>query len=161
MADRPIDLYLNDHMAGAMLGAELAGQIANRSEGTPLGGLITPVAIEIDEDREALDGLMERLDVGRNIVKQAGGWLTEKWSRIKFSGLGSGEPDQGNFMALETLALGILGKRSLWVALRAVEGQHEAIQDLDLEKLIARAERQHAVVERARIQAAVGVLSGR
>ena len=43
MADRPIDLYLNDHMAGAMLGAELAGQIANRSEGTPLGGLITPV----------------------------------------------------------------------------------------------------------------------
>ena len=89
------------------------------------------------------------------------GWLTEKWSRIKFSGLGSGEPDQGNFMALETLALGILGKRSLWVALRAVEGQHEAIQDLDLEKLIARAERQHAVVERARIQAAVGVLSGR
>jgi hypothetical protein len=160
MADRPLDLYLNDHMGGATLGAELAEQIVKRNEGTPIGDLIKPIAIEIEEDRQLLDGVMERLDVGRNPVKQAGGWLAEKWSRVKFSGAGSGEADHGNFMALEALALGILGKRSLWVALRAVEEQHEAIRDLDLDDLIARADGQHEVVERARIKAAGGALSG-
>jgi hypothetical protein len=160
MADKPIDLYLNDHMGGAMLGSELAEQIADRNEGTPLGDLMAPVAAEVEEDRQTLDDLMKRLDVGRNPVKQAGGWLAEKWSRVKFSGAGSGDSDHGNFMALETLALGILGKRSLWVALQSIEEQHDAIRDLDLEDLIARADGQHGIVERARIQAAVGVLSG-
>src|SRR6187200_1371859 len=98
MADRPLDLYLNDHMGGATLGAELAEQIVKRNEGTPIGDLIKPIAIEIEEDRQLLDGLMERLEVGRNPVKQAGGWLAEKWSRVKFSGAGSGEADHGNFM---------------------------------------------------------------
>src|SRR4029079_14068606 len=112
------------------------------------------------EDRQLLDGLMERLDVGRNPVKQAGGGAAEKWGRGKFSGAGSGEADHGNLMALEALALGILGKRSRWVALRAVEEQHEAIRDLDLDDLIARADGQHEVVERARIKAAGGALSG-
>ncbi len=160
MADKPIDLYLNDHMGGAMLGSELAEQIADRNEGTPLGDLMAPVAAEVEEDRQTLDDLMERLEVGRNPVKQAGGWLAEKWSRVKFSGAGSGDSDHGNFMALETLALGILGKRSLWVALQSIEDQQDAIRDLDLEDLIARADGQHGIVERARIQAAVGVFSG-
>ena len=159
MANKPIDIYLNDHMGGAMLGAELAEQIVSRNEESPLGELIAPVAIEIEEDRRTLDSLMDQLDVGRNPVKQAGGWLAEKWSRVKFSGAGSGEAAHGNFMALETLALGILGKRSLWVALQTVEDQHDAIRNLDLEGLIGRAEGQHEVVERARIQAAAGVLS--
>ena len=160
MAEKPIDLYLNDHMGGAMLGSELAEQIADRNEGTPLGELIAPVASEIEEDRRTLSDLMERLDVSRNPVKHAGGWLTEKWSRVKFSGAGSGDSDHGNFMALETLALGILGKRSLWVALQTIEDQHEELGELDLDELIARADGQHGIVERARVQAAIGVLSG-
>ena len=160
MADKPLDLYLNDHMGGAMLGVELAEQIAERNQGTPLGELIAPVAAEVEEDRQTLDDLMERLDVGRNPVKHAGGWLAEKWSRVKFSGAGSGDSDHGNFMALETLALGILGKRSLWVALQTIEAQHDELRDLGLEELIARADGQHGIVERARVQAAVGVLSG-
>ena len=160
MADKPIDLYLNDHMGGATLGTELASQIGDRNDRTPLGDLIAPVAADVEEDRQVLDDLMDRLDVSRNPVKQAGGWLAEKWSRVKFSGAGSGEADHGNFMALETLALGILGKRSLWVALRTIEDQHEAIEELDLDELIARADGQHEIVERARVQAAAGVLSG-
>ena len=160
MADRPMDIYLNDHMAGAMLGNELAEQIRDRNEGTPLGGAMGPIAAEIDEDRQTLKKLMDRLDVRRNPIKQAGGWVAEKWSRVKFSGAGSGEPDHGNFMALETLALGVLGKRSLWVALRAVEDQYEALRGLDLDRLIERAGAQHDVIERSRIQAAAGLLSG-
>jgi hypothetical protein len=160
MADDPLGTYLNDHMGGAMLGSELADQIRDRNEGTPLGGLMASIAAEIEEDREVLDNLMDELGVGRNPVKQVTGWVAEKMSRVKFSGVGLGDAGHGNFMALESLALGVLGKRSLWVALKAVEGQHDALRELDLDGLIERADAQHHVLERARIQAAPVALSG-
>ena len=160
MADNPLDTYLNDHMGGAMLGSELARQILDHTDGTPLGDLMAPIATEIEEDRQALDDLMEALDVSRNPVKQASGWVAEKMSKIKFSGAGSGDAEHGHFMAIESLALGVLGKRSLWAALKTVEGQHEPLQQLDLDGLIERADGQYGALERVRIQAAPGALSG-
>jgi len=155
-----IDHYLNDHMSGATLGSNLAEQIHERNEGTPLGDIMGPVAADIEEDRQTLDSLMDALDVDRNPVKQASGWVAEKLSTFKFSGAGSGDPEHGNFMALETLALGILGKRSLWVALQTVAGQHSELRDLDLDSLVIRADAQHDAVERSRVQAAPVALSG-
>ena len=160
MAENPMDTYLNDHMGGATLGSALADQIRARNEGTPLGDMMAPIAAEIEEDRQALDDLMEALDVGRNPVKQVGGWVAEKMSRIKFSGVGPGDAEHGNFMALESLALGVLGKRSLWVALKTVEDQHDTLAKLDLDALIERADAQHDALERARIRAAAGALTG-
>lgn len=160
MAENSMDTYLNDHMGGATLGSALADQIRARNEGTPLGDMMAPIAAEIEEDRQTLDDLMEALDVGRNPVKQVGGWVAEKMSRIKFSGVGPGDAEHGNFMALESLALGVLGKRSLWVALKTVEDQHDTLAKLDLDALIERADAQHDALERARIRAAAGALTG-
>lgn len=160
MAENSMDTYLNDHMGGATLGSALADQIRDRNEGTPLGDMMAPIAAEIEEDRQTLDDLMEALDVGRNPVKQVGGWVAEKMSRIKFSGVGPGDAEHGNFMALESLALGVLGKRSLWVALKTVEDQHDTLAKLDLDALIERADAQHDALERARIRAAAGALTG-
>ena len=66
--------------------------------------------MKVQEDRERLVDLMDRMHVARNPIKQATGWLVEKTSRVKFSGMGSGEPDQSAFMALESLTLGGGGK---------------------------------------------------
>ena len=35
-----MEVYLNDHLAGAMLGSDLAEQILERSEGTPFGDVM-------------------------------------------------------------------------------------------------------------------------
>jgi hypothetical protein len=153
MANRAIDVYLNDHLAGAMLGSDLADQIRERHEGSPLGELMSSIAPEIEEDRQQLVDLMERLDISRNPVKQATGWLAEKTSRVKFSGIGSGESDQSAFMALETLTLGVEGKASLWKALKQVQSQYPALASTDLDELIARAARQHDALEHARLEA--------
>lgn len=158
MADRPLDIYLNDHLAGATLGSDLAVQIRDHSEGTPLGDAMEGIAAEIEEDRQALDDLMDALDVNRNPVKKAGGWAAEKLSRVKFSGAGSGDSEHGNFMALETLTLGVAGKRCLWVALRNVADRYEAIHEEDIDRLIERATSQHAELERFREQAAAALL---
>ena len=160
MADRALDVYLNDHLGGAMLGTDLAEQIRERSEGTPLGELMAEISPEIEEDRQTLIGLMEKLDVSRNPLKQASAWLAEKASRIKFGGASSGEPDFGLFMAVETLTLGVEGKLSLWKALKQMPADHPLHQAVNLDDLIARAQSQHDRLEAQRIELGPDVLTG-
>jgi hypothetical protein len=161
MAHKAMDVYLNDHLGGATLGANLAGQIADHAEATPLAEVMTRLHAEIDEDRRTLLDLMDRMDVPRNPVKQATGWLTEAASRLKFSGATSGESDHGIFMALESMALGVEGKLSLWRALHQVRAEHPALAAVDLDGLIARAEEQHATLERERLAAGRRALGAR
>ncbi|MDQ6820157.1 MAG: hypothetical protein M3076_07445 [Actinomycetota bacterium] len=123
MADKAMDVYLNDHLTGATLGSDLAEQIRNRHEGTPLGEVMRSIAPQVEEDRQTLIDLMERMGTAKNPVKQASGWLAEKVSRVKFSAAVSGEPDHGAFMALESLTLGVEGKMALWTALKEVADQ--------------------------------------
>ena len=159
MADKAMDVYLNDHLAGAMLGTDLAEQIRARNESTPLGGLMQSLAPEIEADRQTLIALMQRMDTSKNPVKQAGAWVTEKASRVKFTGLTSGEPELGTFMALESLALGVQGKLSLWKALAQVADQHPALASVDLDELIDRAEKQYRLLEDERLAACRRALS--
>jgi hypothetical protein len=158
MTDRALDVYLNDHLAGATFGSALAEQILKRHEHTPLGDLMNSLAREIKEDRQTLIKLMEQLDVSKNPFKQATGWLAERVSLVKFSGVGSGEPDHGAFMALETLTLGVEGKRSLWKALKQVQSQYPPLSAGSLDALIDRADAQHAALERERLGAATQAL---
>ena len=44
MADKAMDVYLNDHLAGAMLGSDLAEQIRSQNQRTPLGELMGVLA---------------------------------------------------------------------------------------------------------------------
>ena len=162
MADKAMDVYLNDHLAGAMLGSDLAGQLCDRETDPSRRELLKGIAADIDADRETLLGLMESLDVSRNPVKQVGGWLSEKASRVKFSGASSGEPDHGAFMALETLRLGVAGKKCLWLALKEARGEYPQLNDVDLDRLIKRASTQEDHLERERIATAERALtSGR
>jgi len=154
MADKELDTYLNDHLGGATLGSELAAQIWDRAEGTPLGAVMARVAPEIEEDRQSLVDLMGRLGTPANPIKQATTWATEKATRVKFRGATSGEPDLGLFMALETLTLGVTGKLALWTALEAVAADHPPLAATDLENLIARARSQRESLERERLAAA-------
>ena len=158
MADKPMDVYLNDHLGGSMLGSNLAEQIRDRAEGTPLGQVMRGVAAEIEADRETLVDLMERLDVSRNPVKQATGWMAEKASRVKFSGAIPREPDYGLFMALETLRLGVAGKKCLWLTLKDVRDQYSELAGVDLDRLIERASSQESALEEKRMKAGARAL---
>ena len=117
------------------------------------------IAREIEEDRQTLMELMERMGVGKNPVKQVTGWVAEKASRVKFSGVVSGEPEHGAFLALESLSLGVEGKRCLWVALKEVQDQYPALQATSLEGLIERAEAQRSTLELERLAAGVRALA--
>jgi hypothetical protein len=159
MADKAIDVYLNDHLAGAMLGSDLAEQIQAQNDGTALGELMETLASQIEQDRQTLIELMEQLEISKNPVKQATAWVAEKASRVKLSGMSSGDSELGTFMALETLALGVQGKACLWTALKQVADQHPPIAALNLDQLIDRAHAQKAALEHERLAAAERALA--
>ena len=153
MAGDSLDVYLNDHLAGAMLGSDLAEQLGTSDEAKRWASELEPLAKEIEQDRQQLIDLMEQLGASRNPVKQATTWLAEKGSRVKFSGLTSGDPSLGTFMALESLMLGVSGKLALWRMLAEVRDSHDALRSLDIEGLIARGEAQRELLEQTRIRA--------
>jgi hypothetical protein len=159
MADNAIDVYLNDHLAGAMLGSDLAKQIQAQNHGTALGQLMESLAPQIEQDRQTLIELMRQLDSSKNPIKQATAWIAEKASRAKFSGMTSSEPELGTFMALETLALGVRGKACMWNALKQVADQHPPIASMNLDELIDRARTQEDALERERLAAGTRALA--
>ncbi len=57
-----LGIYLNDHLAGATGGAELARRVARRG-GDPDGGALQRFAAEVAQDRAALLEVMAALGV--------------------------------------------------------------------------------------------------
>src|SRR4026209_756627 len=82
----PLDVYLNDHLAGAMVGAELSRRGAENNRGTSLGDFLEELHGEVVEDRQTLQRLMTALGVEQSALKPAAGWVLEKAGRLKLNG---------------------------------------------------------------------------
>ena len=155
--------YLNDHLAGAVAGCDLAEQIEAGQAGTPLGESMSELVADIKADRITLETLMEQLGVDKSRLKQTGGWVAEKLTRVRFSDTVTGSDALSRLMQLEMLCIGVEGKRALWRALQAVAGseggalgagsQQSGI--LDLDGLVNRAQDQIDRLERHRLTAAI------
>jgi hypothetical protein len=158
MANKALETYLNDHLAGSRLGVDLARQIRDRAEGTPLHATMAQIADEIDAERDQLTELMDRVGASENQIKQATAWVGEKASRLKLSDLGgligSGDEDYGLFISLETLELGVIGKQRLWEALKEVSVHHDGLDPAELEALADQARRQRDAIESERLTVA-------
>jgi hypothetical protein len=141
-------IYLNDHLAGATVGVELARRMAGQYEDSELGDFAEGLAHEIDEDRETLKEIMERLDAPKDVPKVAFAWIAEKAGRLKLNGELFDRSPLSPVVELEALDIGIEGKRLLWIALKQTVA--DVVGPTRLQELIARAERQRKAVERQR-----------
>src|SRR5262245_58007912 len=113
-----LDIYLNDHLAGAFAGRALARQTAERHSGTDLAGPLERVAAEIREDVDSLERLMARLRIVPRRRRAMIGELAHALGRVKLGGILHRRSPVATLEELETLALGIEGKLALWRALR-------------------------------------------
>lgn len=157
--EKLLGIYLNDHLAGAMGGLELAERCLDNNRGTALGATLERVIAEIKEDRAVLQAIMDAMEVRQNPAKQAIVWVAEKVSRLKLNDQLTGYSDLSRLLELETLCLGVEGKVKLWTSLSAVKGDHPALGDVDLDALTRRARRQHEMLESHRVEAAVTALA--
>jgi hypothetical protein len=157
MSDETLITYLNDHLAGSVGAIAMVERAIGENAGTLFGRRLEEVLKEIRKDQAVVQDLIERTGSKENPLKKAGAWLTEKVGRVKLGG--TGDPgDLARLELLETLAMGIQGKRALWRALRVVLGKHLALHGVDLDLLERRAVEQHDRVEEWRLEAAREVL---
>lgn len=142
--------YLNDHLAGATGGLELFRRSARAQHSPELERL----AAEIGEDRQSLLGILRALDVPVDRVKVAGGWVGEKVMRLKPNGSLLRRSPLDALVELESMTVGVHGKASGWRTLRALADTEPGLDAAELDRLLARAERQLAELEQLRVAAA-------
>ncbi|MFD3843566.1 hypothetical protein ACFWWC_46335 [Streptomyces sp. NPDC058642] len=151
-------IYLNDHLAGATAGVELAARAAQEHRGSPFGEALENLRKEISQDRQALVRLLGDLDVPVRRYKVYGAWLGEKAGRAKPNGRLVRRSGLALLVELEALRLGALGKEVLWRGLLAASAQDARLDADRLEELLRRAERQINTLDALHSRAATALL---
>jgi len=139
-------IYLRDHHAAGLAGARVAERVGRDSGNDDL----RRVASEIQQDLVVLEGIMSRLGVAPDRVKDTFSRIAERLGRMKLNGRLLRRSPLSDLLELETLVVGISGKQALWVSLREIP----SINVEELDQLLERAEEQKRVVENARVAAA-------
>ncbi len=148
-----LEIYLNDHLAGATAGRELARRACASNSGPIYGEFLQQLAVEVDEDRESLTRLMRVLNVKVDRVKILSGWAVEKVGRLKLNGRLRGYSPLSRLIELEGLTLGVRGKLGLWLALKELAREDQRMTSVDLQELVERAERQLGSLKQYRLRA--------
>jgi hypothetical protein len=151
--DRLLAIYLNDHLAAATLGVELARRLRSSNRGdAEFGEPLAKICAEVEEDYGTLVRLMGRLSVDRNPVKPLLARAAERLGRLKLNGQLRGYSPLSRMIELEGLASGIGLKLQLWNALEQNFG--ETLDGFDFHALAERADRRGQQVENLHLAAA-------
>ena len=152
--DKYLAIYLNDHLAGSVVGVELAKRIAGENRDSSFSRELAQLAEEIEEDRASLRELMGRLDVSADPIKMGGAWVAEKLGRLKLNGELLHYSPLSRMEEFEMLSLGVEGKAAMWRALNASVADDPRLRDWDFETLHERAAAQRTTLEDLRVRAA-------
>jgi hypothetical protein len=149
--DRYLPIYLNDHLAGATLGVEVARRALRANGDGELGDFLRWLVPQLVEDRAALVAILR--EHGRqSLPKLAAAWAAEKVGRLKPNGHLTTYSPLSRLVELEGLRSGIEAKSALWHAL-------DAAGVADVRRLIERAVEQRDRLEPHRLAAARAALA--
>jgi hypothetical protein len=152
-------IYLNDHLAGATGGVELARRLRASNRGNDVFGQpLDRICVEIEEDRATLEQVIDRLGFSRSRVKPAGAWVAEKLGRLKLNGRLRGYSPLSRVLELEGLLIGITGKMALWETLADLGGVERL--EIDFAQMSARAAEQRSAIDDLHRLAAAALATG-
>jgi len=151
-----LGVYLNDHLAGSAAALEVLDVL----EDVPGFKLwVGHLRREITADRQELQNLMSSLQITEGPIRKLVGKLAGTAGEIKTR---LEDPSGGplrQLELLETLSLGIEGKRTLWVTLQTISSADSRLPVHDYDRLIGRAAEQRQEVEMRRLDVAAAALS--
>lgn len=142
--------YLNDHRAGATAALHLIERMTSSDDEATPRAFLRELQDRVGADLDTLEDVMRRLDIEPDPVRAAGGWLGEKLTRVRLSDVVTGSIHLSHLLELETIALGIHGKRGMWEVLARVAGDEPRLAGIDFDELVARADRQEQDVQQHR-----------
>ena len=151
-------IYLNDHLAASVGGVELARRSQSSNDDNEYGDFLKRLVADIEDDRESLEQIMDKLGIPRDPVKQKAAWFLEKAGRLKLNGQLTGYSPLSRLLELEGLAVATDAKKALWLSLQEVLSADERVPAGLLGSLVQRAEDQRRELEAFRIKAARSAL---
>jgi len=154
-----LGIYLNDHLAGATVGRELAKRSLGSNRDNEFGAFLEGLVVEIEEDRETLLEVMRSVGVGIDPLKRLVPLVGERVGRLKLNGSLFSYSPLSRLVELEALALGVEGKLAMWVNLGALP-REGGLEEFDFKALASRARAQRRGLEAQRIEAARVGLGG-
>lgn len=158
MTQKNLDVYLNDHLAGSVAAVGLFDRLRRELDDPRTVRKLTEVRHEVVADKETLQELMARLDVSETKSKKAGASLAQKIANLKFRMASSKQGELQLLHALDSLSLGIEGKKALWIALEAAAEEEPRLRLASYRDLVERADQQVASLRDLRIDAAKNAL---
>ena len=153
-----LGIYLNDHLAGATGGMELARRMAGSHHDPAQRMTLQRLAADITQDRRALLDIMATLDLPVRYYKLSAAWAAEKAARLKLNGRLLSRSPLSSLEELEMLRLGVEGKAAGWRTLRTLADTDSRLNRDRLDELMARARQQADLLEELRVQAAAHLI---
>jgi hypothetical protein len=144
---RALATYLRDHLAGADTAIQVVEGLRDAYSGRPEGALFESLYDQFREDRGVVEGILAELRYTSRSTKRLSGRATGNALRV----VAGGTPgDLSLFRTLETLAIGVQGKRCLWRAAQALVALPHPTGRRSFVELEADAVRQWETIERHR-----------
>jgi hypothetical protein len=151
MDDRALASYLEDHLVGSGAGLTVVRRLRRAHDGDEVGAVMDRLEAEIEEERRAL----------RTVIAVLGGSASAPGLVGHILGLAAGlataarrvvlpEPVPSLLEDLESLAVGVWGKRLMWGALARQAMEDPRLADIEIERLVAQAEAQELEILRLR-----------
>jgi hypothetical protein len=159
--DTLLGIYLNDHMAGAVAGGELARRVADAERRELYGPVLHRLAAEIEEDRSELHAIMGALGIPVRRYKTWFAWAASKIGQLKPNGRLLSRSPLSRVVELEVLRLGVEGKAAGWRTLRARATSDARLDAQRLDELTDRAGTQIGDLERLRVLATTEAFGGK
>jgi hypothetical protein len=144
--------YLNDHLAGATGGRELARRALSSNRGTEFEPTLEWLVDEIVEDRQVLTDIMRAVGAREDQLKKFAALAGERAGRLKLNNSLFSYSPLSRLIEFEGLKLGVTGKLSGWLVLQELNDPR--LKGFDLELLVRRASEQLDRIEEQRRAAA-------
>lgn len=149
-----IERYLNDHLAGSSGALLLIQHLIETLEDPEAVSFFQNLKTDIESDQKQLERLLKSAGLEPSGLLESAGKVTARIGFLKLMWEGFKPGELGLFEALEMLALGVQGKRLLWVSLMQIQSAYPEWMEFDFSDLELAAIRQRDGVEHWRQLAA-------
>lgn len=160
LEERFVEIYLNDHLAGATAVRALARRMAHCLRDPADRDRLSRMVSDIEADDRALRTIMRRLEVPVTRYRTVAGWAAEKLGRLKPNGRLLRRSPLSDLVEIEALSLGVSADLAGWTLLRDLAETTPRLDADELDRLIGRAEGRLVRLERLRRRVGAAVLGG-
>jgi hypothetical protein len=153
-----LGIYLNDHLAGATAGRDLARRAQSSNSGSELGDLLGEITTMLDRERGVLLDALAATGVRADRPKQVAAQLAERVGRLKPNGRLRSYSPLSRVVELDALALVLHAAAAFWRSIERTAAADPRLAELDPAGRAADADGFRDRLERHRLEAAAEAL---